>query len=162
MTLPFSFNLRASCVLLPRRDTHWASAVPHPHLKSLPPGLRCSALPVAEEAEHKRVQRSVGNAAASAARRPQGTANGHGGAKRRMRKAGANPIGRKSVRPIPRPVGMATGHPLTHPHPVGTGLPDGHPFLSAPSPCFDEGTQHQGESAHRRGLHLPSARHPPP
>ena len=45
---------------------------------------------------------------------------------------------------------------------VGTGLPDGHPFLSAPSPCFEEGTQHQGESAHRRGLHLPSARHPPP
>ena len=44
--------------------------------KAFPRGPRCSALPVAEEAEHKRVQRSVGNAAASAARRPQGTANG--------------------------------------------------------------------------------------
>ena len=49
---------------------------PSAPLKAFPRGPRCSALPVAEEAEHKRVQRSVGNAAASAARRPQGTANG--------------------------------------------------------------------------------------
>ena len=51
-----------------------------------PVWTRCSALPAADEAEHKRVQRSVCNEAALAARRAQGTANGLLGPPRRPKR----------------------------------------------------------------------------
>ena len=63
-----------------RRDKALAKlsqAIPGDHAPPMPsPGPRCSALPVADAAEHKRVPRSVGNAVDLSTRRPPGTANG--------------------------------------------------------------------------------------
>ena len=57
------------------RESIQRAAEDLPYGPRTPQMPRCSALPAADEAEHKRVQRSVCNEAVLAARRTQGTAN---------------------------------------------------------------------------------------